>query len=204
MKDLIKKNRYYFLTILLFLVAGAIFLLIHSKSTVSLWVNHHYSSFFDYFFLLFNAIGDIYFSLITVFFLLLLKDWKWALKATWCFIATALVTQFMKHILFPDSVRPVLYFEEGALRLLEDVVQLTTNSFPSGHTSAAFSVATFLALLKSGRNWNFVFAFIALFVGYGRIYMSQHFITDVYMGMIVGVVITLITWRYYPKSLEPK
>ena len=108
----------------------------------------------------------------------------------------------MKHILFQGALRPILYFPDSTLRLIDGVVQLTTESFPSGHTSASFSIATFFALYKSEWKWNFVFAFFALIVGYGRIYLSQHFITDVYVGMIIGVLITTLVYYFYPKSLD--
>lgn len=204
MKDLFRKNRYYFLSILLFLIIGGVLLCFSDKETVSLWINRHHSPALDQFFVSFNIIGDLRFSMITLFFLLLLKDWKWTLKAALCFTGVMLVTQFAKYILFPDSVRPVIHFEPNVLRLLDDVVQLTTYSFPSGHTSASFAIATFFALLKSGRKWNFIFAFLALFVGYGRIYMSQHFITDVCVGMLIGVFVTTLIWWCYPKFLETR
>lgn len=203
MKDLLHQNKYYYCTILIFLILGAGILFSYHKSEVSLWINNYYSVFFDKSFLFFNEMGEIRFSIVTVFFLLMFKDWRWALKAATCFVSVMVITQFMKHIIFPDSIRPILYFENGALRLVDGVVQLENNSFPSGHTSASFAIATFLALLKSGRSWNFIFALLAFLVAYGRIYMSQHFITDVYAGMIIGVLVTTLVWYYYPQKWQP-
>ena len=202
MKDLLQKNKYYYITIFFFLLLGGVVLLSNSKADVTLWVNSLHSPFLDFLFLKFNIIGDVEFSIICIALILVLKDWRLALKAVCCFIAVMLVTQFMKYILFSGTLRPILYFPESTLRLVDGVVQLTTESFPSGHTSASFSIATFFALYKSGRSWNFIFAFFALMVGYGRIYLSQHFITDVYVGMIVGVLITTLVYFFYPKSLD--
>ena len=202
MKDLLQKNKCYYIIILLFLLLGGGVLLNNSKTDITLWVNSLHFPFLDFIFLKFNIIGDVEFSFICIALILILKDWRLALKAASCFIAVMLVTQFMKYILFPGTLRPILYFPDSTLRLLDGVVQLTTESFPSGHTSASFSIATFFALYKSGRSWNFVFAFFALIVGYGRIYLSQHFITDVYVGMIIGVLITTLVYYFYPKSLD--
>ena len=203
MKKLLNSNRYYFLTILIFVIVGGLLLLIVPRDNISLWINGNYHLYLDRFFLIFNGIGDVEFSIITVFFILILKDWKWALKAALCFIGVMLITQCLKYLVFPGTLRPVLYFPEGILRLIEGVDQLETESFPSGHTSASFSLATFFALYKNGKNWNFIFAFFALIVAYGRIYMSQHFMTDIYVGMLIGVIVTTLIYCYYPQKLEP-
>jgi Membrane-associated phospholipid phosphatase len=201
--EFLKSNKYYFITILFFTIFGGVLLLLIPRDAISLWINRNYHLYLDKSILFFNEIGSLKFSLITIFFFWVLTDWKWALKAAVCFIGVMLVTQLLKHLIFPGTLRPTLYFQEDVLRLIEGVKQLETESFPSGHTSAAFSIATFFALFKSGKNWNFVFAFFALIVAYGRIYMSQHFMTDIYVGMLVGVVVTTLIYCYYPKKLEP-
>lgn len=204
MKELILKNKYYYTTILVFMIAGAFLLFWHDKLEVTLWVNNKNNLLLDRFLLGMNLIGDVEFAVILVGFIFVLKGWRWALKAGMCFTFAMIVTQFMKHIIFPGVLRPTLVFPEGTLRLVEGVIQLKTESFPSGHTSSAFSIATFLALYKNGNRWNMLLAFLALLVAYGRIYFSQHFITDVYCGMIIGVAVTTLIYYYYPKSLAPK
>jgi undecaprenyl-diphosphatase len=65
--------------------------------------------------------------------------------------------------------------------------QLETDyAFPSGHTSTAFATATSLALTT--KKWYVTvpaFAWSAG-VGYSRIYMGQHYPSDVIMGALVG------------------
>lgn len=67
-------------------------------------------------------------------------------------------------------------------------------SFPSGHTSAAFLVATvvsyFFPVLFFG-----VFIWAAL-IGFSRVILGVHFPTDIVMGMILGLVsaIVAIEW----------
>jgi membrane-associated phospholipid phosphatase len=59
-------------------------------------------------------------------------------------------------------------------------------SFPSGHTSVAFSVATSVYL--NSRKWYLAvpaFAW-ASGVGYSRIYLGQHYPSDVVAGALVG------------------
>jgi membrane-associated phospholipid phosphatase len=36
--------------------------------------------------------------------------------------------------------------------------------------------------------WVYIFPLIAFFVGYSRVYLAQHFVTDVLAGIFVGIV----------------
>ena len=64
-------------------------------------------------------------------------------------------------------------------------------SFPSGHTSAAFLVAAYLALLAP-QFW-LAFYLWSCLVGVSRIFLGVHFPTDVLMGSILGSSTALIT-----------
>ncbi len=64
-------------------------------------------------------------------------------------------------------------------------------SFPSGHTTGAFEIATVLFLChftekKKGVAW--IFPVVAILTGASRIYLMVHYPTDVFAGVIVGVV----------------
>ena len=65
------------------------------------------------------------------------------------------------------------------------------NSFPSGHTSAAFSGATFIH-----QRYGFKMAFpayaIASFVGYSRIYAKKHYLEDVIAGATLAAINSII------------
>ena len=59
-------------------------------------------------------------------------------------------------------------------------------SMPSGHTTAAFAVATALTL-RYPKPYVYIPAYAwAAFVGYGRIYMGLHYPSDVLAGAILG------------------
>jgi membrane-associated phospholipid phosphatase len=64
-------------------------------------------------------------------------------------------------------------------------------SFPSGHTIAAFSVATVIARRYGNHRWVPYVAYgAAALVGFSRITLSAHFLSDVFMGGALGYSIS--------------
>lgn len=70
-------------------------------------------------------------------------------------------------------------------------IQLFNYSFPSGHTTASFSVAVVLSLNIA--SFIPLFIFPALVVGISRIYLGVHYPSDVLIGSIIGSLFALIT-----------
>ena len=77
-----------------------------------------------------------------------------------------------------------------------------TSSFPSGHTAASFALYWSLMFLASRiRNTAlrtvvqvvcFVFPFL---VGTSRLYRGMHHLTDVLLGMVLGILSAILTYR---------
>jgi membrane-associated phospholipid phosphatase len=67
-------------------------------------------------------------------------------------------------------------------------------SFPSGHTIAAFSVATVIARRYGNHRWVPYAAYgMAAIVGFSRLTLSAHFTLDVFMGAALGYSISRFT-----------
>jgi len=67
-------------------------------------------------------------------------------------------------------------------------------SFPSGHTIAAFSVATIVARRYGNHRWVPYAAYgMAALVGFSRLSLSAHFVSDVFMGGALGYSISRFT-----------
>lgn len=65
------------------------------------------------------------------------------------------------------------------------------NSFPSGHTIAAFSVATIIARRYGNHRWvPFVAYGAAAAIGFSRLTLSAHYLSDVFMGGALGYSIS--------------
>jgi membrane-associated phospholipid phosphatase len=47
-----------------------------------------------------------------------------------------------------------------------------------------------------------LFLFIALLIGYSRIYLGQHFMQDVVAGSLAGVVSSVICWICFEKFFK--
>jgi len=67
-------------------------------------------------------------------------------------------------------------------------------SFPSGHTIAAFSVATVIARRYGNHRWVPYVAYgAAALVGFSRLTLSAHFLSDVFLGGALGYSISRFT-----------
>lgn len=117
---------------------------------------------------------------------------------------TCIITQILKFAF--AHPRPATYFEQMGADLPDTVAGVTLrramNSFPSGHTSAAFALFTCLVLITP-RKWTPLWMTIAWLAAYSRIYLSQHFLEDILLGSVIGVVsscaVFMIMERYFNK-----
>ncbi len=69
-------------------------------------------------------------------------------------------------------------------------------SFPSGHTSMAFSIATMVSLQYRSAAVTVPMILWASFIGYGRIYLGVHYPSDVLGGALLGTAISVAVWQF--------
>lgn len=62
----------------------------------------------------------------------------------------------------------------------------TDYSFPSGHTGASFAAASAMLFAKN-RLW-VPSMIVALLIGFSRLYLYVHYPTDVFAGMLIGIM----------------
>lgn len=77
------------------------------------------------------------------------------------------------------------------------VHKLSDNSFPSGHTSYAFTFATIVTLLNKNKALKIFTDVLAVFMAFSRLYLYVHFPTDVLAGAIFGILIGILSIKIY-------
>jgi membrane-associated phospholipid phosphatase len=196
MKKTLLQNSAFLIPYLLFLVIAGSFLLSHTKGEAHLIINQYRSEFCDYFFSIATYIGDGY-TVAAIVLLLCFVKYRYAFLIALSNISSSVITQTLKHTVFSDQVRPKKYFEGIAeLKLIPWVENYSYNSFPSGHTTVAFTTFFCLALLLENKWLKSLMFFMALTIGFSRVYLSQHFLNDVVAGSVIGVVTSLLTYQY--------
>ena len=187
---------------ILLAVLVAVFVTIYGKNDSFLIINKFNSPSFDYFFEYFTYLGDgmIWIPLL-VYVFLYQKDFLFTVIAA--FVICTLLTQFSKWVIFADALRP-LGLLKNQVRMVPGVEVHSTSSFPSGHTSIAFTYALLMAFLLKRNFWTFFFPLVAFFVGYSRVYLAQHFVTDVFAGIIVGMASALLALLMYEQFKRRK
>lgn len=204
-KQLLFNNRYFFICFSISLIAGAV-LLAYVNTGDELWYwSARRSPFRDFFFRYGTQLaeGITYIVLILVG---LFVRFRYSIL----FFATgffATVLSFSAKWVFGHD-RPSVFLKKQALidqiSLVEGVhLYGGPTSFPSGHTLSAFAIFGLLAFIVPRKRGIAVLLFgIALLVAVSRIYLVQHFLKDVYLGSILGIL--LAAAMYYVHLIIPR
>lgn len=138
----------------------------------------------DRFFTVYTSTGDSGKLMIgtTAFFMLFKKTRKAGMTAGVALANEALLTNLIIKPIFKRD-RPWIILDDFVPLIFED----DPNSFPSGHTGAAFSVA--MAFFRNfSRRWaRFTSMLMAALMGFSRMYVGVHFFTDVTVGAAIGI-----------------
>jgi undecaprenyl-diphosphatase len=111
--------------------------------------------------------------IITVFFLI----YKKPIICFWC----SIIGSFLFGILIKYIIARARPYE---VLNISNLVPATLSSFPSGHTIAVFCVLPFLS--KAFPKPKIIFWTLAVLVGFSRIYLGVHYLSDVIAGAFIG------------------
>ena len=182
-----RTSRWYFWALALLFLTGSLLLAIDGKGGSFILLNSYHTDWLNTFFINYTNVGDGLFALFISVILFFYKRKKQALALLLSFLISGLLVQIIKNLV--TSPRPRLFFTSGQYTQFIDGVTLSNNSsFPSGHTASAFAVATVLVLTMQNKNWQLPILFAATLAGYSRMYLAQHFLTDVMMGAFLGLI----------------
>ena len=196
-----------FFLCILFAIALGVVLLTLGKNEAFQLINSNHNEFADQFFKYFTHYGD---------------GVMWAPLALYCFfyrrkyfiaivagvLISTILAQFLKRVVYPDELRPIKYLAENfPIHLINGVEMRTSHSFPSGHTTTAFTMALLMAYMINKKFWSVILPLLALLAAYSRVYLAQHFPTDIFAGMCIGIfsaIISLLVYRKFVRYLNKK
>ncbi len=208
MKEFVKQNTLFLSVAVIVLAVMIAALCIVPKAELHLVLNARHTPFLDTFFHYYTLFVQwpVYVLMLLP---LLFRRPVWTAMFAVAEGLSALIVQALKHLL--NMPRPKTFFESLAevqpdlfaawQNTLVDGIHLHSwHSFPSGHTATFFVFFSLCAFLYAEKRlpccqWFGLICFLlALLGGYSRIYLSQHFLLDVTVGMAEAILVSVFVF----------
>ena len=114
----------------------------YSKTDISIFVNARYTDFLDFARQYGTYLGDGLFVLVASM-LLSFYNKKLGIASVFAYTISSLIVQGLKHLVFDDRNRPSKFLDMSQVHVVPGVEIHHYNSFPSGHSAAAFAFSLF-------------------------------------------------------------
>lgn len=191
----------FFFTILIAIATGILILSLGKNEAFQL-INSNHNSIADQFFKYFTHYGDGIIWLPLGLFCFFFRR-KYFIAVVAGFIISTILAQFLKRVVYPDELRPITYLSDTfPIHQIAGVEMKRLHSFPSGHTTTAFTISLIMAYMINKKSWSVMLPIFAALAAYSRVYLAQHFPTDVLAGMCVGIlsaILSLLIYRSFNK-----
>ena len=191
-KDFLTKN-YFSYCVYAFLLVGLIPLTVLSKPFLNLLVNEHIASdLLDPFFIVYSQVFEGWCVVIIALILIFVSKKKLLMFIVAGLLCCA-ITLLLKDIIIGNTPRPTKFLPLDSFKhLLADIsIYEKQYSFPSGHSTLAFSLMALFSASARKNIWCVIFFSVALFAAFSRIYLLQHFFVDIYAGAFIGTAISV-------------
>ena len=107
--------------------------------------------------------------------------------------SAGIICNLLKYII--GVSRPKYFFLHNYDRINPFNLEHKVNSFPSGHTQAAFTLAILIVIYTN--RFAIIILIMACLMALSRIFMSMHFPSDLIFGAYVGSVVPIIIFKFY-------
>jgi membrane-associated phospholipid phosphatase len=192
-KPLFKENILFFTGYLLLLIFALFVLFANSKAAGFVLLNPYHTPFLDFAFQGITLLGDGLFSIAFCVVLLLVRKRYVSLLVFISYASSGIAAQVLKY--FISEPRPAIFLEHSNYPyFIENVTLHNYHSFPSGHTATIFALISIVAFVSQNKLSAVPLLIIGALVGYSRMYLGQHFMVDVTIGSLTGILFALISW----------
>lgn len=138
-------------------------------------------------------LGGATFTLSFLFLLLIFNPYQtrlWSIDA----LLSLTLSHLVVHLIKKKYCRKRPYLKLPNINIWSN--PLKDYSFPSGHTTAAFSIA--IVFILSAPTLIFILLPLATIIGLSRIYLGLHYPTDVFIGALLGTISSLLAVYVFP------
>jgi membrane-associated phospholipid phosphatase len=196
MKVFLKQNGLYLFVYVIALAVLGYILLHHGKVQIHLMINAWVGNpLWDSFFKYITHVGDGLFAALVAFAFLFVNVRKSAYILV-SYLTAGLVSSLLKYVIYPDIFRPHSTFgyfiRDTKLNVVEGVEMASNRSFPSGHALSSFALFFCLMFMTKNQALKILFFLLAFVSSFSRLYLSQHWLIDVYVGSMIGVAFSLL------------
>ncbi|NBX80192.1 MAG: phosphatase PAP2 family protein [Flavobacteriales bacterium] len=197
------KQPFYSYGILIFWIASLLLILFTPKLELHQALNSYHTSFLDTIAKYATNVGDGLFFVIIALIFLFISIQK-SVVFLLSFLLSAGITQFLKHFVYASHFRPMHHFQNVAdFHKIDGLTYHFANSFPSGHSTSCFALFTvFVLFYSSKKSWQMVFLLAAISFAFTRVYLSQHFFEDVFVGSLIGTLTAYFIYFFIGPKLE--
>jgi len=191
-----------FILAIIIVIGTGILILVLGKNGSFQLINGNYNEIADQFFKYFTHYGDGVMWVPLGLFCFFFKR-KYFIAVLAGAIISTLLAQFLKRIVYPEELRPISYLSESfPVHQIAGVEMRRLHSFPSGHTTTAFTMALIMSHMINKKVWSILLPLLALIAAYSRVYLAQHFPTDLLAGMCIGIVSAILSLLVYKKIIR--
>lgn len=183
---------------LILIIAGAFGSLFYEKGEFLKWLAFNRKPWMDYLFYYSTHLGELIGYTIAGI-VLWFVNWRKMFVVPITGLVVTVVSYILK-VLFSHE-RPSVYLKrlewDGPMEVLNYHLIQGHNSFPSGHSMAAWALFTYVALCYKKPWISIICLLLALSVSLSRVYLLAHFLQDVTAGAAIGVIIGIVMYRLY-------
>ena len=156
----------------------------------------------DTFFKYITHLGDGLFAF-TIALIIVFVNVRKSLYILFSYAGAALVSSILKRVVYTDICRPHFvfqYFVREDLKEVQGVELAGFHSFPSGHALSAFALFFCLLFISRNQALKILFFLLAFTASFSRVYLSQHWLIDIYVGSVIGTGFSILFYFIFYKN----